>query len=48
MKILALNSSPRGDGESKTDGQQMFMDQKYEVEGDLSLLMQMDQLFGNN
>jgi putative sterol carrier protein len=30
------------------DGQQMFMDQKYRVEGDLSLLMQMDQLFGNN
>ena len=30
------------------DGQQMFLDQKYTVEGDLSLLMQMDQLFGNN
>ena len=32
----------------KADGQQMFLDQKYTVEGDLSLLMQMDQLFGNN
>ena len=31
----------------KADGQQMFLDQKYTVEGDLSLLMQMDQLFGN-
>ena len=30
----------------KADGQQMFMDQKYSVEGDLELLMQMDQLFG--
>ena len=29
------------------DGQQMFMDQKYRVEGDLALLMQMEQLFGN-
>jgi multimeric flavodoxin WrbA/putative sterol carrier protein len=32
----------------KADGQQMFLDQKYTVEGDLSLLMQMDQLFGRN
>ena len=32
----------------KADGQQTFLDQKYTVEGDLSLLMQMDQLFGNN
>ncbi len=32
----------------KADGQQMFLDQKYNVEGDLSLLMQMDQLFGIN
>jgi multimeric flavodoxin WrbA/putative sterol carrier protein len=32
----------------KADGQQMFLDQKYTVEGDLALLMQMDQLFGNN
>jgi len=31
----------------KADGQQTFLDQKYTVEGDLSLLMQMDQLFGN-
>ena len=31
----------------KADGQQMFMDQKYTVEGDLELLMQMGQLFGN-
>ena len=30
----------------KADGQQMFMEQKYTVEGDLELLMQMDQLFG--
>lgn len=65
MRILALNSSPRGDGQSKTgimlnapfeiwvdimtkkaDGQQMFMEQKYTTEGDLGLLMQMDQFFG--
>jgi len=32
----------------KADGQQMFLDQKYSVEGDLDLLMQMDQLFGHN
>jgi putative sterol carrier protein len=32
----------------KADGQQMFLDQKYTVEGDLDLLMQMDQLFGHN
>lgn len=32
----------------KAEGQQMFLDQKYTVEGDLELLMQMDQLFGNN
>jgi putative sterol carrier protein len=32
----------------KANGQQMFMDQKYTVEGDLALLMQMDQLFGRN
>ena len=32
----------------KADGQQMFLDQKYTVEGDLALLMQMDQLFGNS
>ena len=31
----------------KADGQQMFMEQKYTVEGDLGLLMQMDQLFGD-
>ena len=31
----------------KADGQQMFIEKKYAVEGDLSLLMQMDQLFGN-
>ena len=31
----------------KADGQQMFMEQKYTVEGDLALLMQMGQLFGN-
>ena len=31
----------------KSDGQQMFLDQKYTVEGDLALLMQMEQLFGN-
>ena len=28
----------------KADGQQMFLDQKYTVEGDLSLLMQMEQV----
>ena len=32
----------------KTDGQQMFMEQKYTVEGDLGLLMKMEQLFGRN
>jgi len=31
----------------KADGQQMFMEQQYTVEGDLELLMQLDQLFGN-
>ena len=30
----------------KADGQQMFLEQKYTVEGDLELLMQLDQLFG--
>jgi predicted lipid carrier protein YhbT len=30
----------------KADGQQLFMEQKYTVEGDLELLMQLDQLFG--
>jgi multimeric flavodoxin WrbA/putative sterol carrier protein len=32
----------------KADGQQMFMQQKYTIEGDLALLMQLKQLFGNN
>jgi multimeric flavodoxin WrbA/putative sterol carrier protein len=31
----------------KAEGQQMFLDQKYAVEGDLGLLMQMEQLFGH-
>jgi len=30
----------------KADGQQMFMEQKYKVNGDLSLLMRMNQFFG--
>ena len=30
----------------KADGQQMFMEQKYRVKGDFSLLMRMKQLFG--
>ena len=30
----------------KADGQQMFMEQKYEATGDLSLLMRMKKLFG--
>ena len=30
----------------KADGQQMFMEQKYRVKGDFSLLMRMNQLFG--
>jgi putative sterol carrier protein len=30
----------------KADGQQMFMEQKYTVSGDLSLLLRMNQLFG--
>ena len=32
----------------KAEGQQTFLDQKYTVEGDLALLMQMEQLFGSN
>ena len=32
----------------KADGQQMFLEQKYTVKGDLALLMQVGQLFGNN
>ena len=31
----------------KADGQQMFMAQKYKVQGDLSLLTRMSQIFGN-
>jgi multimeric flavodoxin WrbA/putative sterol carrier protein len=31
----------------KADGQQMLMEQKYTMEGDLGLLLQMDQFFGN-
>jgi putative NADPH-quinone reductase len=30
----------------KSDGQQMFMEQKYKVSGDFSLLLRMNQLFG--
>ncbi|MBN2123273.1 MAG: SCP2 sterol-binding domain-containing protein [Deltaproteobacteria bacterium] len=30
----------------KADGQQMFMEQKYRVNGDLSLLLRMNQIFG--
>jgi putative sterol carrier protein len=30
----------------KADGQQLFMEQKYKVNGDLSLLMRMNQFFG--
>jgi len=30
----------------KADGQQMFMEQKYKVFGDFSLLLRMNQLFG--
>jgi putative sterol carrier protein len=30
----------------EADGQQMFMEQKYRAEGDLSLLMRMKELFG--
>ena len=32
----------------KADGQQMFMGQKYKASGDLSLLIRMNQLFGNH
>lgn len=32
----------------KADGQQMFMEQKYTVDGDLELLMKMGQLFGRS
>jgi multimeric flavodoxin WrbA/putative sterol carrier protein len=32
----------------KADGQQMFLDQKYTVEGDPALLMQMEQFFRSN
>ena len=31
----------------KADGRQMFMEQKYTVSGDLSLMMRMGDLFGN-
>lgn len=31
----------------KADGQQMFMAQRYKIQGDLSLLMRMNQIFGN-
>jgi len=30
----------------KSDGQQMFMEQKYKAQGDLGLLMRMNQIFG--
>jgi len=30
----------------KADGQQMFMEQKYKVSGDLLLLMRISQIFG--
>ena len=30
----------------KADGQQMFMEQKYTVEGDLNLLLRMNEFFG--
>ena len=42
MKVLALNSSPRTGGESKTE---LMLNSL--VEGDLALLMQMEQMFGN-
>ncbi|MCJ7594850.1 MAG: SCP2 sterol-binding domain-containing protein, partial [Desulfobacterales bacterium] len=32
----------------KGDGQQMFMQQKYKVTGDFSLLLRMNQLFGKS
>jgi putative sterol carrier protein len=32
----------------KADGQQLFFDQKYTVEGDLDLLLRMDQMFGSS
>ena len=32
----------------KADGQQLFMEQKYTADGDLELLMQMDQFFGRS
>jgi multimeric flavodoxin WrbA/putative sterol carrier protein len=32
----------------KADGQQMFLEQKYTIEGDPGLLMKMEQLFGSN
>jgi len=32
----------------KSDGQQMFMEKKYTAEGDLALLMRIDQLFGGD
>jgi len=32
----------------KADGQQLFMEQKYTMEGDLELLLQMDQFFGSS
>jgi hypothetical protein len=32
----------------KSAGQQMFLEQKYTIEGDPGLLMEMGQLFGKN
>jgi putative sterol carrier protein len=32
----------------KSDGQQMFMEQKYTVEGDLNMLMRMNEFFGRS
>ena len=51
MKVLAINSSLRKVGESRTemdivtrkaDGMQMFIEGKYQAEGDISLM----ELFG--
>ena len=40
MKVMAINSSARV-------GQQMFVEQKYTVEGDLTLLMRMSEFLGD-
>ncbi|MCP4752878.1 MAG: NAD(P)H-dependent oxidoreductase [Proteobacteria bacterium] len=53
MKVLALNSSPRSGGQSKTELMlnhlvQMAMEGKYQVEGDAELLLKWNTFFGRS